>query len=968
MNSLQKYIGLVKWFYNEARDANYGFVYHPKLGNLFFHEWSLSKNSDIQTVKEISKNNNTPRVLAAAKQFNIGLQTLINFLVSKGFHSSDLKPTAKLSKEMYTVLQSEFREEKKANTTWKIVVIFDLVERFKRHELKGKSLEDLPEIFDHINDKKLPEAKNLKLLTSETDIKFLFEELLLLLHQENQTNEEKIIYIAIEEQINTIIKESKNYKADKGILNHYQSFLNEQLSAQSKINSKGLKEILKIGKVLFPDNYKDISNLVEKNITSEIAHDLWMEEYIYTCQIDFVANLILSSHPRNNSVIFKRCSNDDKLNIFIKAIKKSDELNHKIKFEKIKELLKLVKEFVEEEYNNICNLIQSKVSAEIAHNLWLEKYIDSCQIDYIASILVNSNNETKRRIFERCTEEDKSNIFFKIIYEFEKIDSNFKLTPIKKLLQLAKEFAASHYEKILKAILKICPDYFKLNLWLEDYHSNLDFNCYKLYTITLSPEEQKKFVKKVLKYIHEGKLSLSIAEFTSISVIDFKTSKKAFDIDHYPLDYSTSIILNVISELKAQTSLETLKEKHEAQRRIYDLIIKQIRQPDDILQIKGFFDECEGRCFISIQEETNEQGAIINKQVEYRRDENNKPKLHPICDGRKAISKQTNESGSSEENEIEFWWCANQKCYKPSRHLHNSTEWEKYSLLDFLTILKVNFKEKDLEIYLSLINKANRFLQHLKCRSCGNILRPIGRSNYAFYGVNEFQCSNRECSESEKTPIYITHCLNGNCEQTIDSRDCVKCKPGGFQTDKCGWYVCNYCHSCCSDDAIKGREYILTRTGQKYKCHTKGHRELGIISCNKCGSAMNTNKFNEAEYHEILNWFIQNKDNKEHIIKSGKRNDDKWWFLLKRGNLTQEKFKRKIFKLLNLGFRIPDFQEEKDVYLIPERNNNVKWNSKILICSNPDCANIIDLTKDFEKAFAIERFHSYHFPKESSPF
>ncbi len=229
MNSLQKYIGLVKWFYNEARDANYGFVYHPKLGNLFFHEWSLSKNSDIQTVKEISKNNNTPRVLAAAKQFNIGLQTLINFLVSKGFHSSDLKPTAKLSKEMYTVLQSEFREEKKANTTWKIVVIFDLVERFKRHELKGKSLEDLPEIFDHINDKKLPEAKNLKLLTSETDIKFLFEELLLLLHQENQTNEEKIIYIAIEEQINTIIKESKNYKADKGILNHYQSFLNEQL-------------------------------------------------------------------------------------------------------------------------------------------------------------------------------------------------------------------------------------------------------------------------------------------------------------------------------------------------------------------------------------------------------------------------------------------------------------------------------------------------------------------------------------------------------------------------------------------------------------------------------------------------------------------------------------------------------------------------------------------------------------------
>ena len=40
-----------------------------------------------------------PRLLAAAKEFNIGQDTLIEFLVKKGFNRDDLKPTAKLSED-----------------------------------------------------------------------------------------------------------------------------------------------------------------------------------------------------------------------------------------------------------------------------------------------------------------------------------------------------------------------------------------------------------------------------------------------------------------------------------------------------------------------------------------------------------------------------------------------------------------------------------------------------------------------------------------------------------------------------------------------------------------------------------------------------------------------------------------------------------------------------------------------------
>ena len=57
---------------------------------------------------------NTPRLMAAAKEFNIGTATLVDFLVSKGFSSDELKPTSKLSDSMYRVLQSEFQQDKAA--------------------------------------------------------------------------------------------------------------------------------------------------------------------------------------------------------------------------------------------------------------------------------------------------------------------------------------------------------------------------------------------------------------------------------------------------------------------------------------------------------------------------------------------------------------------------------------------------------------------------------------------------------------------------------------------------------------------------------------------------------------------------------------------------------------------------------------------------------------------------------------
>lgn len=57
---------------------------------------------------------NTPRLMAAAKEFNIGTGTLTDFLVSKGFDTEELKPTSKITADMYRVLQVEFQPDKVA--------------------------------------------------------------------------------------------------------------------------------------------------------------------------------------------------------------------------------------------------------------------------------------------------------------------------------------------------------------------------------------------------------------------------------------------------------------------------------------------------------------------------------------------------------------------------------------------------------------------------------------------------------------------------------------------------------------------------------------------------------------------------------------------------------------------------------------------------------------------------------------
>ncbi|GEO09708.1 translation initiation factor IF-2 [Segetibacter aerophilus] len=89
-----------------------------------------------------------PRLLAAAKEFNVGQDTIVDFLVGKGFSRDDLKPTAKLSEDMYRSLQHQFQGDKVAKNK------ADLVDIPKGVQQESRKKRDEQEIT--FNKKEIP--------------------------------------------------------------------------------------------------------------------------------------------------------------------------------------------------------------------------------------------------------------------------------------------------------------------------------------------------------------------------------------------------------------------------------------------------------------------------------------------------------------------------------------------------------------------------------------------------------------------------------------------------------------------------------------------------------------------------------------------------------------------------------------------------------------------------------------------
>ncbi|MBS1585760.1 MAG: translation initiation factor IF-2 [Bacteroidetes bacterium] len=105
----------------------------------------------------------TPRLLAAAKEFNIGKETLVEFLTHKGFEINASNPNTKLTEEMYDALQAEFAQDKAAKRKSEEIALpkGSLLDNLKKNkeelDLTSRDKKDEPEVAAPVAEKKKEE-------------------------------------------------------------------------------------------------------------------------------------------------------------------------------------------------------------------------------------------------------------------------------------------------------------------------------------------------------------------------------------------------------------------------------------------------------------------------------------------------------------------------------------------------------------------------------------------------------------------------------------------------------------------------------------------------------------------------------------------------------------------------------------------------------------------------------------------
>jgi cold shock CspA family protein len=178
-----------------------------------------------------------------------------------------------------------------------------------------------------------------------------------------------------------------------------------------------------------------------------------------------------------------------------------------------------------------------------------------------------------------------------------------------------------------------------------------------------------------------------------------------------------------------------------------------------------------------------------------------KEQLNCYCEGRpwkKEIfwDSQTN---TPLKEQYEKYWCKTSYCAARNDSVDLNQDYRKWTLSEISATLNISIENIALATLAGWANRMNQIVEHLFCRKCKEVLRPLPfrPGTLGYYAVPLFHCINDNCTE--KQTIRFTHCLNGKCEShktsdPLDSRDCKSCRPNdpnhtGLQ--------CNYCGSSC---------------------------------------------------------------------------------------------------------------------------------------------------------------------------
>lgn len=392
-----------------------------------------------------------------------------------------------------------------------------------------------------------------------------------------------------------------------------------------------------------------------------------------------------------------------------------------------------------------------------------------------------------------------------------------------------------------------------ISLWYNDYINTIDIYTAIDFFEMCSDKAQFDFLKKIFSFIHLNK-----------SIISNELFEKFKRLANNPIiNLEVRIALYVVITLKSERKFINDKT-------IFELVSQRLNENvHELIKIDEMIDKCGGRVWktISYNASDKEEWFVAINGHEFQVSDsqiNIDGKRYSLNKENKSVcingiyynfkwSKKSNvfhtenygvpdgltfcdavKSQFDEELKSNFYWCCNSKCYRPSQKDYNPFQWEKYTLRDFIKILGIPFDNDLYYRFVSVVNRVNRLLEKLKCNSCEKLMRDASTSEFAFYRVNTFHCTNPDCKDNHKT-VYLTHCLNWKCLNIIDSRISKTCANG--------WYICDKCNNCCSQEKIDFR-YQNLLTNAAFNPNNPRHQKLKFQVDNKLGHLERNEVFN----------------------------------------------------------------------------------------------------------------------------
>lgn len=570
----------------------------------------------------------------------------------------------------------------------------------------------------------------------------------------------------------------------------------------------------------FTDNYDKWENEWLSSLTDEDQYNLWIDdrEIIKQDYCNYLFNTLLNDDIRNYDALFtiKRLRKERILDGLLDNLSKIEEIDNLPTFNKV--------------YYHISSIIKVDVNSAIS--------------------IQNLNNSVFNVLlwyFDKTESFDFETLRTKFIY----FKPSYQVRIVKKLFMLAETNKMTLTIEMLDSLVRIDRNLFEI-IAKEKPDIPIDIS------VDVIIKSLSKYVKEHKFFYTNEIFDLMLMYMKMSKKYDFKI-KEFFDkctgrVDCVETTNNIPYITGKIITKNNNYEITIFSKKEIGQQNgFFDRIKDEIRKlhnrfwNGELKVWQAPIEDCNTTEIMRIAQTYNMQ--IDNQVVKNQLNDINTEYEYITCENANKVYCEGRQNDTKWKNGETFYWCRNSRCFKNAIKNHTTLEWEKYTMFDFLRILGINTDNVDKKqstveygnyiAFVSIINRINELLEHLTCKTCGELLEPVEITDFASQLVTHFKCTNMNYN-NEKCPeygnvYYIHNCFNWKCKSIIDQRETTKCPNG--------WYICKECGSCCS---TANAENMINRQQERnpnatynnllhFVQNRLGHVENNEFYCYKCG-------------------------------------------------------------------------------------------------------------------------------------